>query len=91
MFSGEDVLYHGMSKYQKPEECNLFLSLGHNVDVYFPPCKRSRVTAPFVFREKIFKKPETTIDALPDECIFEILRRVSDGNEKSSCASVSKP
>ncbi|XP_076917114.1 EIN3-binding F-box protein 1-like [Bidens hawaiensis] len=84
---GEDVLYHGMPKYQTLEESDLFLSLGQQV--YFPSRKRSRITAPFVFSEQLFKKQKTTIDILPDECLFEILRRVS-GQEKSSCASVSK-
>ncbi|KAJ0811080.1 putative F-box domain, leucine-rich repeat domain superfamily, F-box-like domain superfamily [Helianthus annuus] len=86
----EDVLYHGMPKYQTLEESDIFLSLGQHVDVYFPTRKRSRVTAPFVFSEPMFKKQKTTIDVLPDECLFEILRRVSGGQEKSSCASVSK-
>ncbi|KAI3826011.1 hypothetical protein L1987_00051 [Smallanthus sonchifolius] len=89
-FIGEDVLYHGMPKYQTLEESDLFLSLGRHVDVYFPSRKRSRVSAPFVFSEQLFKKQKTTIDVLPDECLFEILRRVSGGQEKSSCASVSK-
>ncbi|KAL7615665.1 EIN3-binding F-box protein 1 [Lactuca sativa] len=90
-FFGEDVLYHGMPKYHASEESNLFLSLGHHVDVYFPPRKRSRVSAPFVFSEQTFiKKQQTTIDALPDECLFEIFRRVSGSQEKSSCAFVSK-
>ncbi|GJT60292.1 EIN3-binding F-box protein 1-like protein [Tanacetum coccineum] len=79
-----------MSKYQDSEECNLFLSLGRNVDVYFPSRKRSRVSAPFVFCEQVFKKQRTSIDVLPDECLFEILRRVSDGQEKYSCGLVSK-
>lgn len=87
---GEDVLYRGMSKYQDSEECNLFLSLGRSVNVYVPSRKRSRVTAPFVFCEQVFKKQRTTIDVLPDECLFEILRRVSDGQEKYSCGLVSK-
>ncbi|KAK9058900.1 hypothetical protein SSX86_023745 [Deinandra increscens subsp. villosa] len=87
---GEDVLYHGVSKYQTCEDSDVFLSLGRRVDVYFPSCKRSRVSAPFVFSEQLSKKQQTTIDVLPDECLFEILRRVSGGQEKSSCASVSK-
>lgn len=87
---GEDVLCHGMPKYQNSEESNLFLSLGRHVDVYFPPRKRSRVIAPFVFCGEMFKKQQTTIDVLPDECLFEVFRRVSGRQEKSACASVSK-
>lgn len=87
-FSGDDAFYHGGAVYPSPKESSLFLSLGHHVDVYFPPCKRSRVTAPFVFTEKQKKLP--SIDVLPDECLFEVLRRLSDGKERSACASVSK-
>ncbi|KAI3512331.1 hypothetical protein L1887_19646 [Cichorium endivia] len=79
-----------MPKYHTPEESNLFLSLGQHVDVYFPPRKRSRVSAPFVFSEQIFKKQQTTIDVLPDECLFEIFRRLSGSQGKSTCAFVSK-
>ncbi|CAN4076872.1 unnamed protein product [Withania somnifera] len=87
-FSGDDVLYHGGAVYPSPKESSLYLSLGHHVDVYFPLCKRSRVTAPFVFTKKLKKLP--SIDVLPDECLFEVLRRLSDGKERSSCAFVSK-
>ncbi|XP_071690779.1 EIN3-binding F-box protein 1-like [Rutidosis leptorrhynchoides] len=87
---GDEVLYHGMSKYQNIEESSLFLSLGPQVDIYFPRCKRSRVNAPFLFCEELFKKSQTTINALPDECVFEILRRVTSGQDKSAVASVSK-
>ncbi|KAJ8538398.1 hypothetical protein K7X08_014938 [Anisodus acutangulus] len=88
-FSGDDAFYHGEAAvYPSPKESTLFLSLGHHVDVYFPPCKRSRVTAPFIFPEKQKKLP--SIDVLPDECLFEVLRRLSDGKERSACACVSK-
>ncbi|XP_060208922.1 EIN3-binding F-box protein 1-like [Lycium barbarum] len=87
-FSGDDAFYHGgAAVYPSPKESSLFLSLGHHVDVYFPTCKRSRVTAPFIFTEK---KKLPSIDVLPDECLFEVLRRLSDGKERSACACVSK-
>ncbi|XP_059274751.1 EIN3-binding F-box protein 1-like [Lycium ferocissimum] len=87
-FSGDDAFYHGgAAVYPSPKESSLFLSLGHHVDVYFPTCKRSRVTAPFVFTEK---KKLPSIDVLPDECLFEVFRRLSDGKERSACACVSK-
>ncbi|XP_009801071.1 EIN3-binding F-box protein 1 [Nicotiana sylvestris] len=87
-FSGDDAFCPGGALYPSPKESSLFLSLGHHVDVYFPPCKRSRVTAPIIFTEKQKKLP--SIDVLPDECLFEVLRRVSDGKERSACACVSK-
>ncbi|KAI3911804.1 hypothetical protein MKX01_038246 [Papaver californicum] len=62
--------------------------------VYYPPSKRSRISAPFVFSGEEFvqkKQQQPSIDILPDECLFEIFRRLpSGGEEKSSCASVSK-
>ncbi|KAJ6408061.1 hypothetical protein OIU84_011381 [Salix udensis] len=34
------------------------------------------------------KRP--SIEVLPDECLFEIFKRVPEGKERSSCARVSK-
>ncbi|GFQ05508.1 ein3-binding F-box protein 1 [Phtheirospermum japonicum] len=59
-----------------------------HVDVYFIPRKRSRITAPFVVSGQ--RNPQSSIEALPDECLFEILRRLAGAQERSSCASVSK-
>ncbi|EPS63568.1 ein3-binding f-box protein 3, partial [Genlisea aurea] len=56
--------------------------------VYSLQRKRCRVNAPFVASRE-FKLPPS-IDALPDECLFEILRRLPGINEKSACACVSK-
>ncbi|RWW31023.1 hypothetical protein GW17_00004373 [Ensete ventricosum] len=73
-----------------------FLSLGLNVDVYCPPCKRARVIAPLGFsfrgREEVAaeKQQPRSIDTLPDECLFEILSRLPGEKERSSCACVSK-
>lgn len=78
------------------------MSLGRHVDLYFPLQKRSRISAPlktpdnlspFIFSGEWFKteqKQQTSIEVLPDECLFEILRRLPGGQERSSCASVSK-
>ncbi|XP_010907279.1 EIN3-binding F-box protein 1 [Elaeis guineensis] len=72
------------------------LSLTPNVDVFCPPRKRSRVTAPFIFKggekkgaEKQKQQP-CSIDVLPDECLFEILRRLPGNKERSNSACVSK-
>lgn len=78
-YSGEADFSHGKSMYH-----------GHHVEVYSLPCKRSRITAPFVFNGQIRKKPKTTIEILPDECLFEIFKRLNGNQERSSCASVSK-
>ncbi|VFQ60751.1 unnamed protein product [Cuscuta campestris] len=87
-FSGVDDFCHG-----GPKDSMLLLSLGRQTDVYFPSRKRSRISAvPFVFPGEIFrqKKPQVSIDVLPDECLFEILRRLPGGQERSACAGVSK-
>ncbi|PPD79230.1 hypothetical protein GOBAR_DD23846 [Gossypium barbadense] len=89
-FSGTDDFCPGGSIYTNPKESSLFLSLGRHVDVYFPSRKRSRISAPFVFSGERFEKKKSSIEVLPDECLFEILRRLPGGQERSSCACVSK-
>ncbi|KAF7849083.1 hypothetical protein BT93_L1264 [Corymbia citriodora subsp. variegata] len=89
-FNGEDF-YSGGSIYPSPKEASFFLPLVNHVDVYFPPRKRSRISAPFVFSEDLFEqKRQDTIEVLPDECLFEIFRRLPGGQERSACACVSK-
>lgn len=89
-FSGDDNFCPGGSVYPNPKESSLFLSLGHHVDVYFPPHKRSRISAPFVFSGEMFEQKQASIEDLPDECLFEVFRRLPGGQERSSCACVSK-
>ncbi|XP_059459913.1 EIN3-binding F-box protein 1 [Corylus avellana] len=90
-FSGDDDFCRRGSIYPNPKESSLFLSLGRHVDVYFPSRKRSRISAPFVFSgERVEQKKQVSIDVLPDECLFEIFRRLPGGQERSACASVSK-
>lgn len=90
-FSGENDFCPGGPIYTNPKEPSLFLSLGRPVDVYFPSRKRSRISAPFVFSEERFEqKKNTSIEVLPDECLFEIFRRLPGGEERSTCACVSK-
>ncbi|PIA56996.1 hypothetical protein AQUCO_00600010v1 [Aquilegia coerulea] len=90
-YSGDENLCHGGSIFSTLMDASLLLSLGSHVDVYYPPRKRSRVTAPFVFNGDMFtKSKKPSIDVLPDECLFEIFRRLPSGQERSACASVSK-
>ncbi|KAL3646034.1 Transcription factor COE2 [Castilleja foliolosa] len=78
------VMFH-----TSPKGSSLFLPhVSPHVDVYFTPRKRSRITAPFVGSRQ--PNPRLSIEALPDECLFEILRRLAGAQERSSCASVSK-
>lgn len=90
-FTGDGDFCPGGSLYPNPKETSVFLSLGRHVDVYFPTCKRSRVSAPFVFSgDQLKQKKQASIDVLPDECLFEIFRRLPAGQERSACACVSK-
>ncbi|OMO90830.1 hypothetical protein COLO4_18854 [Corchorus olitorius] len=87
---GSDDFCPGGSIYPNPKESSLLLSLGRHVDVYFPPRKRSRISAPFVFAGERFEQKKPSIEVLPDECLFEIFRRLPGGQERSACACVSK-
>ncbi|VVB08997.1 unnamed protein product [Arabis nemorensis] len=87
-FAGENDFYRRGAIYPNPKDANLLLSLGSLVDCYFPPCKRSRVVAPSLY--SAFEEKPVSIDVLPDECLFEIFRRLSGSQERSACASVSK-
>ncbi|KAE9452201.1 hypothetical protein C3L33_15889, partial [Rhododendron williamsianum] len=88
---GDATFCPGGSIYPNPKESSLFLSLGHDVDVYFPPHKRSRIGAPFLFRGEIFEQQQpASIEVLPDECLFEVFRRLPGGEDRSICACVSK-
>lgn len=94
-FTGSDDFCPGGSIYPNPKEAGLFLSLGHQVDAYFPISKRSRFSVPFDLNldlggEWFEQKQKTSIESLPDECLFEILRRLPAGQDRSACASVSK-
>ncbi|KAL0327422.1 UNVERIFIED_CONTAM: EIN3-binding F-box protein 1 [Sesamum angustifolium] len=71
-----------------PKDSSLFFPLGNHVDVYFLPRKRSRISAPFVVSGE--QKQQSSIDVLPDECLFEVFRRLPGGQERSACACVSK-
>ncbi|XP_057966984.1 EIN3-binding F-box protein 1-like [Malania oleifera] len=90
-YSGEDDMYSGGSYYSNSMDSSLLFSLGSHVDVYCPPRKRSRISAPFVLRKnEIEEDKKPSIEVLPDECLFEIFRRLNGGKERSSCACVSK-
>ncbi|KAL7159070.1 hypothetical protein ABFS83_01G004400 [Erythranthe nasuta] len=87
-FSGDNSFCPSAFLYQNPKESSQFLSLGSHVNVYFTPRKRSRITAPFIVSGEPKQKP--SIEILPDECLFEVFRRLEGGQERSACASVSK-
>ncbi|KAK7330103.1 hypothetical protein VNO77_24289 [Canavalia gladiata] len=85
-YSGDDELYPRGS-------CRR--TMGSNLDVYYPPNKRPRTGAPFIFEtvedeQDEDQSEESSIQVLPDECLFEIFRRLPSAKERSSCACVSK-
>ncbi|KAE9609720.1 hypothetical protein Lal_00006514 [Lupinus albus] len=82
-YCGDDELYHGSSL-----DLGRLYTIGSNIDVYYPPTKRARITAPFIFDRIQDRKP--SIEVLPDECLFEIFRRLPSAKERTSCACVSK-
>ncbi|KAE8691355.1 EIN3-binding F-box protein 2 [Hibiscus syriacus] len=90
-FGGDDDFYYGSSFYTNFTDLGRLCSISSQVDVYYPPRKRARVIAPFIFQETVFEqKKQPSIDVLPDECLFEIFKRLPGGRERSSCACVSK-
>ncbi|CAL0330498.1 unnamed protein product [Lupinus luteus] len=82
-YTGDDELYSGSSL-----DLGRLYTIGSNVDVYYSPNKRARIAAPFIFDCKQDQK--SSIEVLPDECLFEIFRRLPSAKERSSCACVSK-
>eukprot|EP00268_Persea_americana_P005516 TRINITY_DN1185_c0_g1_i1.p1 TRINITY_DN1185_c0_g1~~TRINITY_DN1185_c0_g1_i1.p1 ORF type:complete len:655 (-),score=126.90 TRINITY_DN1185_c0_g1_i1:1575-3539(-) len=90
-YGGDEDFHAAGSMYSNRLDSSLLLSLGHHVDVYCPPRKRSRVVVPIRFREeRIEPEKRCSIEILPDECLFEIFRRLPGNQERSACACVSK-
>ncbi|KAL2929628.1 EIN3-binding F-box protein 1 [Bienertia sinuspersici] len=80
-YTGKDELYN--------ERSFCANSMAH-MDAYGPPFKRARVTAPFIlWGHESEQEKRSSINVLPDECLFEIFRRLP-GQERSNCAGVSK-
>lgn len=56
-------------------------------DIYNRPCKRPRIdNSHSLFSDE---KNNPSIEILPDECLFEIFRRISGGQSRSAAACVS--
>ncbi|XP_077254148.1 EIN3-binding F-box protein 1-like [Tasmannia lanceolata] len=89
-YGGDEDLLPSGALYSNLMDSSIILSLGPHLDVYYPPRKRSRISAPFVFRERAEQKMQYSIEVLPDECLFEIFRRLPRRQERSACALVSK-
>ncbi|KAF7806390.1 EIN3-binding F-box protein 1 [Senna tora] len=90
-YSGDDDLYPGGSFRPNPIDLGRLYTIGSSYDVYYPPSKRARISTPFIFETLESEQDQKpSIDVLPEECLFEIFRRLPSGKERSSCACVSK-
>ncbi|KAK8972917.1 hypothetical protein V6N11_057420 [Hibiscus sabdariffa] len=88
---GDDDLYSGGSFYTNSTDLGRLCSISSQVDVYCPPRKRARISAPFIFGEtEVEQNKQPSIHVLPDECLLEIFKRIPGVRERSSCACVSK-
>ncbi|XP_020690479.1 EIN3-binding F-box protein 1 isoform X1 [Dendrobium catenatum] len=95
---GDDEIRLRESPYENCIESSCLLPFAPGSDIYYRPCKRLRVTAPFIItREErkvasVFKKKQLprSMDSLPDECLFEILRRLPRFQDRSIASCVSK-
>ncbi|CAA6672659.1 unnamed protein product [Spirodela intermedia] len=90
----DDIRPRGGRKLSDLGDAGIFLSLAPRVDVFFPPLKRTRVSAPFIPQgwEMLGSrcKQMCSLNALSDECLLEILKRVDGDRERSVAACVSK-
>ncbi|CAH9083883.1 unnamed protein product [Cuscuta epithymum] len=85
-YSGDVEFYNG-SPLRAADSGGIMLSLGC-VDVYCPPRKRARVTCPYLVVQE--ENTKSSIEVLPDECLFEIFSRLSGPRERSVSSLVSK-
>ncbi|KAL8136107.1 hypothetical protein AgCh_010634 [Apium graveolens] len=87
-YRGDDEFYSAGSACSA--DSALFFSIGSNVDVYGPSRKRARISSPFAFESQMFEEKRSSIEILPEECLFEIFRHLPGGQERSAAACVSK-
>ncbi|KGN65634.2 EIN3-binding F-box protein 1-like [Cucumis sativus] len=81
-YTGDDE-FHPTSM----EDFPCFLPISSRINVCFQPNKRFRTNLKIPF---LGDDTKPSIDDLPDECLFEIFKRLDNGKSKSSCACVSK-
>ncbi|PIM97262.1 Leucine rich repeat protein [Handroanthus impetiginosus] len=71
-------------------DSGVMFSIGSHMEIYCPPRKRSRISGPCIVGRNLLDDKRPSIDVLPDECLFEIFRRLPGGRERSTAACVSK-
>ncbi|XAR66891.1 hypothetical protein NMG60_11013262 [Bertholletia excelsa] len=87
-YSGDDEFYSGGSVHSM--DSSLLCSIGSHLEAYRPPIKRARTSSPFASSGLFEEEKTPSIEVLPDECLFEIFRRLPGGQARSSSACVSK-
>ncbi|KAL2228937.1 UNVERIFIED_CONTAM: EIN3-binding F-box protein 1 [Sesamum indicum] len=87
--SGDDDFYSEGGSLCSGDSGVVF-SISSHVEIYCPPRKRSRISGPYIVSRNLFEDKRPSIDVLPDECLFEIFRRLPGGRERSASACVSK-
>ncbi|KAG8367420.1 hypothetical protein BUALT_Bualt16G0070000 [Buddleja alternifolia] len=87
-YRGDHDFYSGDSL--PSGDSGLVFSIGSHVEIYCPPRKRSRIVGPCIVGGNFFEDKRPSIDILPDECLFEIFKRLPSGQERSASACVSK-
>ncbi|KAK3436674.1 hypothetical protein EUGRSUZ_C01334 [Eucalyptus grandis] len=87
-YGGEDQFFGGGSLCTSSID---LYSMGSSMDIYYPPHKRARICGPYAVSSYEYEgEHPSSIGELPDECLFEIFRRLPSGRERSACACVSK-
>lgn len=82
-FTGDDKYHKGGSLCSMDSTPSFFA-----LDVYNRPSKRTRISDSHSLFANEEKNP--SIEILPDECLYEIFRRLSSGQARSASACVSK-
>ncbi|WMV31784.1 hypothetical protein MTR67_025169 [Solanum verrucosum] len=73
--------------YPSPKQSALFLSHRQNGNVYVPSWKRICVSTTV---ENFEQEKQSSNEFLLDECLVEVFKRLSSGQERSACACISK-
>lgn len=90
-YGGEDQFFGGGSLCTSSIDLDRLYSMGSGMDIYYPPHKRARICGPYAVSSYEYEgEHPSSIGELPDECLFEIFRRLPGGRERSACACVSK-
>ncbi|XP_049348275.1 EIN3-binding F-box protein 2-like [Solanum verrucosum] len=82
---GNGAFFQG--SYPSPKQSALFLSHRQNGNVYVPSWKRICVSTTV---ENFEQEKQSSNEFLLDECLVEVFKHLSSGQERSACACISK-